>query len=179
MIAGSLARRYARAVFAIGVEDGSYERLGREIAAVADAMRASDTLRDALTAPVFSRAQRRAVLEKVLERLGASRTTRNFCLLLIDRERIAALPDIARELAAMIDDKAGRVRAVVATAVPLPADVEQRLRAALEKASGKTVHMTKQVDPSLLGGVVAQLGDTRYDGSLRTQLDRMRQALVK
>jgi F-type H+-transporting ATPase subunit delta len=179
MITGSLARRYARAVMGIGVESGNFEPLGNEIADIARAMKGSAELMHALTSPVFKRDQRRAVLDSIMQHLGASQVTRNFCNLLLDKERIGALPDISRELSAMIDDKAGRIKATVTSAQPLSPLQTQQLVQALEKQSGKTVEMTSNHDPELLGGVIAQLGDTRYDGSLRTQLHRMRDSLVK
>ena len=179
MIAGSLARRYARAIFEIGVETGKYEPLGNEVADIANAMTSSAELTDVLINPIFQRSQRRKVLDKILMRLGVSKTTRNFCHLLLDRERIHALPDIARELTVMIDAKAGRVKATVSSAQPLSALQEQQIKQSLERISGKTVQVTKREDRDLLGGVVAQLGDVEYDGSLRTQLNRMRDSLVK
>jgi len=179
MIAGSLARRYARAVMAIGIDSGKYEPLGNEINDLVKAMQSSAELADLLVNPLFKRSQRRAVLDKIMVRLGASTTTKNFCYLLLDKERIGGLPDIARALSTMIDDKIGRVKATVTSAQPLSALQLQQLKQALEKSSGKTVEMDKRENPDLLGGVIAQLGDTRYDGSLRTQLDRMRDDLVK
>lgn len=179
MISGSLARRYARAVFSIGVDQGNYEAIGREVADLARTMVGSPELTNALTNPVFSRDQRRRLLDRIMVRLGCSKITRNFGNLLLDRERIVALPDIARELARMIDDKANRVRATVTSARPLTPTQIERLQLSLEKLSGKQVEMQKQEDPALLGGVVAQVGDVLYDGSLRTQLARMRDSLVK
>jgi F-type H+-transporting ATPase subunit delta len=179
MIAGSLARRYARAIFEIGVDSAKYEPLGNEIADVAGAMTTSKELADVMENPVFPRSQRRKVLDKVLMRLGVSKTTRNFCYLLLDRERISALPAIARELTVMIDDKARRIKATVTSAKPLTPAQEQQLKQTLEKISGKNVQVSKSEDSDLLGGVIAQLGDVEYDGSLRTQLNRMRDSLVK
>jgi len=179
MIAGSLARRYARAIFAIGVETAKYEPLGTEISDIAGAMTSSTELTDVMVNPVFPRSQRRGVLEKILMRLGVSKTTRNFCYLLLDRERISALPAIARELIVMIDEKAGRVKATVTSAQALSPAQEQQLEQELARISGKNVQMTKREDRDLLGGVIAQLGDVEYDGSLRTQLHRMRDSLVK
>ena len=179
MITGSLARRYARAFFGIGEDSGRYEPLGNELADVAGAMATSKELADVVQNPLFQRAQRRKVLDKVLIRLGVSKITRNFCYLLLDRERIGALPDIARELSAMIDAKARRVNATVTSAKPLSPAQEHELKQMLEKISGKNVQMSKREDSDLLGGVIAQLGDVEYDGSLRTQLNRMRDSLVK
>src|SRR5262245_35516393 len=119
MIAGSLARRYARALLDIGDAKGNYEQLGAELETLAAAYSSSRELQEALTNPLFPRAKRRLVLEDILAAMGAQPVTRNFTLLLLDRERIPYLPAIARELRAMVDAKAGRVRAVVTSAAPL------------------------------------------------------------
>jgi F-type H+-transporting ATPase subunit delta len=179
VIVGSIARRYARALLAIGSDQGNYEALGRQVQDLATAMAASPALTDALVNPVFKRSQRRRVLDQVLTRLGVAKATRSFCLLLLDRERMAVVPDIARELAAMIDEKAGRVKAVVTSPTPLSPLQSQQLQHTLERLSGKTVVMDKKQNPELLGGDVAQLGDIVYDGSLRTQLERLRDNLTK
>lgn len=174
----SIARRYAKALMEIGVADGSFERLGREVGDLARAIKASPELVSTMTNPAFDRADREKVLRAVLQRLGASQTVVNATRLLLDRERIANLPDISRELDAMIDEKAGRVAAQVTSAAPLDDGQKQRLTVALERMSGKKVEMQVAHDPALLGGVVAQVGDTIYDGSLRTQLEKMKQTLA-
>jgi len=178
MISGSIARRYAKALFEIGVEDGNYERMGREVRAMARALKTSPELAMALSNPAFARSDREKVLKAVLQRLGASQMVVNFTRLLLDRERVVVLPDISRELDALIDARAGRVAAEVRSAVPLDAGQRERLTQALEQLSGKKVEMKIDTDPSLLGGVVAKLGDTVYDGSLKTQLEKMKQALA-
>ncbi len=178
MIAGSLARRYARAVLDIGVAQGTYEQLGQEIDDLAALYSGSRDLAEALTNPVFGHAKRRAVLEAVLGRVGVAVVTRNFVLLLLDRERVAYLPAIARELRAMVDERAGRVRATLTSARPLPADHVAGVQAALEKVTGRKVALEKKEDPALLGGVVAKVGDVVYDGSVRTQLELMRERFL-
>ncbi|MSP17437.1 MAG: ATP synthase F1 subunit delta [Myxococcales bacterium] len=178
MITGSLARRYARAMLDIGVAKGTYEQLGRELDDLAKTYAGSRDLGEALTNPVFPRAQRRDVLVATLEKVGVSPVTRNFALLLLERERIPFLPAIARELRLLVDEQAGRVRATVTSARPLAADHVQGIRQSLEQQTGKTVVLETREDPSLLGGVVAQLGDVVYDGSLRTQLEQMRERVL-
>src|SRR5689334_19435588 len=98
MISGSLARRYARALLDVGIDKGTHEKLAGELDELASAFATSRDLQEALTNPVFPRSQRRAVLEAVLGRVGVSTETRNFTLLLLDRERVQVLPAIAREL---------------------------------------------------------------------------------
>ena len=178
MVNGSIARRYAKALLQIGIDDGNYERLGREVRALARAIRSSLELAQALSNPAFPRAERENVLRAVLQRLGASQMVVNFARLLLERERTAALPDISRELDVMIDARAGRVTAQVTSAAPLDAAQRDRLTRALEQMSGKKVDVQIAQDPALLGGVIAKLGDTVYDGSLRTQLENMRRSLA-
>jgi F-type H+-transporting ATPase subunit delta len=178
MIQGSLARRYARALVEVAIAKGSHERVGQEIDELAAAFEGSRDLAEAMTNPVFPRQQRRSVLEALLARQAVSTETKNFALLLLERERVVALPAIARELRIMVDEKLGRVRATVTSAKPLAPDQVAQIQSQLEKTSGKKVLLEKEVDPSLIGGVIAKLGDTVYDGSVRTQLERMREDIV-
>ncbi|HYU16113.1 MAG TPA: ATP synthase F1 subunit delta [Candidatus Acidoferrum sp.] len=178
MIAGSVARRYARALLQIGTADGNLERIGREVGDLAAALKRSAELAQALSSPVFQRADREKVLRALLDRIGATQAVVNLTRLLLDRERIAVLPDISRELDVMIDARAGRVAARVRSAVPLDEQQQKRLVKTLESLSGKKVEMAVEHDPALLGGLVAQVGDVVYDGSLRTQLEKIRNELV-
>jgi F-type H+-transporting ATPase subunit delta len=179
MISGSLARRYARALLDIGVDDGNYERIGREVSSLAEAIRMSRELNEVLTSPAIARSDRERVLLAILSRLGASATVTNFARLLLARERIVALRDVARELEAMIDEKVGRVKATLTSAAPLSAEQAERLVSILERLSGKRVEVETREDQTLLGGSIARVGDVIYDGSLRTQLQRLRQSLTK
>jgi F-type H+-transporting ATPase subunit delta len=179
MVTGSLARRYARAVVELGTQNGNLDKLGAELRALATAMRDSTELITALTNPAIRRADRRRVLDGLLQRIKAEPHTRNLVYLLLDGERLGSLAAISREVDAMIEARAGRTVAEITSARPLEAAQLTQITAALEKLSGKKVTVTKREDPELLGGVVAKLGDTVYDGSLRTQLRTLRDELTK
>lgn len=178
MSSGSLARRYAKALLGIGAEDGSLEQIGRDVRALASAMKSSEELQSTLTNPAFPRADREKVVRAILQRVGASPTVDSFVRLLLDRERLAAVPDISRELDAMIDEQAGRVKAVVTSASPLTPAQRDQISQRLAAMTGKTILLETREDPELLGGVVAKVGDVVYDGSLRTQLQQMRDRLI-
>lgn len=178
MSSGSLARRYARALLALGLEEKNLEQLGKDVRNLATAVSESAELAETLSNPAFPRSDREKILLAVLDKLKAKKTTVNFTRLLLDRERVPVLPDISRELDAMIDEHAGRVRAVVTSAKPLTSAQLSRLVKALEQLSGKKILVETREDSALLGGVVAQVGDHVYDGSLRTQLRQMRAVLV-
>jgi F-type H+-transporting ATPase subunit delta len=179
MVTGSLARRYARAVVALGTATGNLDKLGADLRSLAKAMHDSVELITALTNPAIRRADRRRVLDGLLQAIGAEPQTRNLVYLLLDGERLGSLASISREVDAMIEARAGRMLAEVTSARPLDDAQLKQITAALEKLSGKQVAVTRREDPSLLGGVVAKLGDTVYDGSLRTQLRTLRDELTK
>ena len=179
MVSGSLARRYAKAVFQIGMAQGDLDKLGTDLRSFAKAMRESPELVSVLTNPAIRRADRRKVIEDILRGIAVQTSTRNLVLLLLDGERLGTLPAISRELDSMIEARSGRVSAEIVSAKPLdPAQLSQ-ITAALEKVSGKKVTVQTRQDGELLGGVVAKLGDTVYDYSLRTQLRTLRDELSK
>ena len=179
MVTGSLSRRYARAFVQIGVAGNNLDVMGAELRSLAKALKDSPELGVTLTNPAFPRSDRRKVVAAVLARIGASASTRTFAMLLLERDRFSSVPAIAREVDAMIDARAGRVVAEVASATPLSANQLQQLQASLEKISGKQVDIRKREDPALLGGMTAKLGDTLYDGSLRSQLRALRDELTR
>jgi len=179
VVTGSLARRYARAVLEIGTANGNLDKIGADLRSLAKAMRESAELVTALTNPAIRRADRRRVIDGLLQRVGAEPHTKNLVYLLLDGERLGSLEAISREVDAMIEAKAGRMSAEITSARPLDATQLSQIITSLEKLSGKKVAVTRREDPDLLGGVVAKLGDTVYDGSLRTQLRTLRDELNK
>ena len=110
---GSVARRYAKAIFAIGVDKGNFEILGRELSKLAELWQESESLRQTLENPVFKLSQKRAVLQGLMPRLAPARQVQSLALLLLERGRIASLPAVARAYEEMCDEKLGRVRARV------------------------------------------------------------------
>ena len=178
MVTGSLARRYARAILEIGTANKNLDKLGGDLRSLAKAMHDSAELVTALINPAIRRADRRRVLDELLKRIGAAPHTRNLVYLLLDGERLSSLEAISREVDAMIEARSGRISAEVTSARPLDASQLSQIINALEKLSGKKVAVTRREDPELLGGVVARLGDTIYDGSLRTQLRTLRDELT-
>ncbi len=174
-----LARRYAKAIFNIGNDQGGLDKLGADLRTLSAAMKESAELQQVLTSPALKKSDRRKVIDALLQRIGVVTTTRNTVYLLLEGERLGSLPMISRELDRMIEEKAGRVSAEVVSAKPLDPSQLSQITAALEKLSGKKVSVSSRQDADLLGGVVAKVGDTVYDGSLRTQLRTLRDELSK
>jgi F-type H+-transporting ATPase subunit delta len=174
-----LARRYAKALFDLGNEQSSLDKLGADLRAFASAMKTSPELVQTLSSPAIRKSDRKKVVDALLQRFGVVTTTRNTLYLLLEGERLGSIPAISRELDRMIEAKAGRVSAEVVSAKPLDPSQLSQITATLEKLSGKKVSISSRQDPELLGGVVAKVGDTVFDGSLRTQLRTLRDELSK
>lgn len=177
-LGGSVARRYAKAIFEIGVEKDNFELLGRQISDLADLWKDSPELRQTLENPVFKLSQKRAVLQGLMPRVAPARPVQSLALLLLERGRIDILPAVARAYEEMSDDKLGRVRALVKSAKPLDIASETEIRKALEKRTGKKVLMTTEVDASLIGGVVAHVAGVVLDGSVAARLTTLRTRLL-
>ena len=179
MAAAAAARRYAKALFALGREAGRIEEVRAELDALAALFAEVPDLRDALFRPLHPVAERRAALEAVAERLNTSTEVRHFYAFLIDQRRIVDFPAIHAEYARLADEVAGRVAARVTSSAPLSEDQKERLREALNARTGRDVQLEVEVDESLVGGLVARVGDVVFDGSIRTHLHQLRSNLTK
>ena len=177
MIQASVSRRYARALFSLALEEGKHERAGEELAAVAQAIRASGEARTVVENPGYTPAQRHALVDVLAKALSLSPLVANFLRLLVDRHRLAELPAIARSYAEMVDEKIGRVRATVTSAKPLSEEEVRRVRDVLSQATRRSIVLEARADPRIVGGLIAQVGAKEWDGSLRTQLERMKREL--
>ena len=178
MVTGSIARRWAKALFDLGEESGALIGLVREIQRAADAWTSNEELRTALTNPLLSERTRAAVWDDVIRKLGATRVGRTALKLMFDKSRLPELPSIARELQRLSDIKDNRLRARITSAAPIDEQMVHRLRAALQRSTGKAVVVTTSVDEELIGGVVTRVGDLVFDGSIRTQLERIGEGML-
>ncbi|MBN9681021.1 MULTISPECIES: ATP synthase F1 subunit delta [unclassified Corallococcus] len=179
MVNVSIARRYARAILDVAAEGNRTDAVAEQLNAFAAVVGQSPELSDVLLNPAYSRAQRNRVVEALLQAMPspAEPALANALRLLVDRNRLGYLPDIARLYRDMADARAGRVRGQVTSAVPLSAAAVAQLQQSLTQLTQRNVVLETKVDPALLGGVAAQVGGTLYDGSLRTQLEQMRREL--
>jgi F-type H+-transporting ATPase subunit delta len=178
MIAGVVARRYAKALLELGTELGQLDALVEEISAVAESYEASPELQDALENPLFPYAVKKNILADLAGAIGLGQSARNALFLLNDRRRMSVLPGIAKLLREMNDKKKGLLRAEVITAAPLSETYYSRLQQQLEKMTGRKVVLDKREDATILAGVITRIGDTVYDGSLRSRLHEIKHALL-
>ena len=174
----ALSQRYAAALADVAIERNSAPQVQQEIAAFAALLDESRELRQLLANPAVPRAGKHAVIERLVERLGASRTVRNFLLLLVDHRRATLLPEIEQAYGSLLDSKLGITRAEVSTGEELGPAERAELIGALERMIGGKVEAQYRVNPAMIGGARVRVGSTIYDGSVRAQLDRLRARLT-
>ncbi len=174
-----LAARYARALLSTLPDPSRAESADAFLAALADRFEADPALRDTLLNPAHPRTTRKAALAKIVEAHGAPPEVGRFLGVVLDNNRLGMLSSIARVFREERESAAGLVPATVTTATPLSDEMTRRTVVSLERLSGKRIRLTPEVDPSILGGAVTRLGSMIYDGSLRTQLDRLRRRMAQ
>jgi F-type H+-transporting ATPase subunit delta len=177
--AGEIARRYARAVFGLGENAAARAKLAADVATLAQEVAESEPLRRVLFTPLHPRAERKGVVHELAQRLGVSTEVRAVAEILVDENRTQLLPELAREMRRLVEAEAGRVEARVTSARPLDSAAQELLRAALSRRVGSEVVLVLEVDPTLIGGVIARVGDLLFDGSIRTQLENLGANLKK
>ena len=177
MEAGSVARRYARALLGLAVDGGKLEAWSGALGTLAGALEADRHLGETLRNPTFSREERHALAEKIAEALSLDPEPANLIRLLADRHRLDRLADVLRAFGELADAHLGRLRARLTSAVPLEGPVVDAIAARLSQMTHATVLVERTVEPAILGGVVAQVGSLLYDGSIRSQLDGLRRTL--
>lgn len=174
-LAGSGARRYAEALLEIAVVEDAVEAFGASLGRLSEAL-GPEVLR-ALRDPRTPLPRRRAALDAAVG--DEPKPVRALLDLLLQRDRIALLPDIARAYGDLVDRREGIVKAKVTTPVELEARERERIVRRLEEASGKRIRATFAVDPELIGGATVQLGDHLIDTSMRAQLGSLARHLAR
>jgi F-type H+-transporting ATPase subunit delta len=180
MTARGAARRYARALFDVALaERADLEQVGRDLSGFAALVAGNDQLQRVLANPAIPASRKRAVVEQLLTHAALTPMTAKLLILLADRDRLALLPDLAEAYASRLLDHQQVVRAEVTTAAELPPDRLAALQQGLAHVTGRRVLLDVRVDPSIVGGAVARVGSTVYDGSVTTQLEKIRQRLTE
>jgi F-type H+-transporting ATPase subunit delta len=177
MDSGSVARRYAKALFSLAVESGRVEAWSGSLSMLAGALHDVPELAVVISDPLRAREERRAIAGRLAQAVGLDEAPANLLRLLADRNRLDRLGDVLRDFGELADQQLGRLRAKVTTAVPLEAAAIDALSQRLSELTRSSVLLERTVDPDLLGGVVAQVGSVVYDGSVRTQLQDLKRTL--
>lgn len=179
MTLSAVATRYANALADVITAGGpALAGVPRELRSFEAALNASQELQNALETPAVPAARKRAVVGKLGDVLQLGKISRNFLFVLIDKRRIASLSAILHSVELILDERAGFARAAVTSARELSEAQRAALNGQLERLTGKRIRMDFSVDGGLIGGVVARIGSTVYDGSVRGQLESLERRLV-
>ena len=182
MRSGVAAGRYARALFDIVLAESpaKLDAAQSDLQSFADLFARNEALAAVAANPAIPVAKKAAVAKALVDRAGAvTPAVGKLIVLLGSRDGLMMLPETARAFRACVMDHQRIIRGDVTTATPLPVEKLQALEAGLQRATGRTVLLESRVDPSIIGGVVTRLGSTIYDGSVTTQLEKMKKALIE
>jgi len=173
----TLAKRYATALVEIAQEQNALDKYAADLDALSKLVEESRDFREVLINPVFTKEDKKKIAGPVLQKMGADPMVINFVYLLIDRKRIEQLTGIEKAFRAKVDEIRGITRGQVTSAEPLEQAELAQLTEKLANITGKQVIVTTKVDPSLIGGLVAKVGDMVFDGTIRTQLNQLKESL--
>lgn len=172
-----VARRYARALFELGQEEGKEKQFLEELQTIAQLVSASGEFKALLESPLYDITLKRRVLKEVASKMSLSAYTINFLNIMLDKDRFSVLGEILDAYKEILDRLTGRVRARVTSAATLSEDQLQSIAQTLTKVVNKEVDVDVIVEPSLIGGVIAEVEGMVYDGSVKTQISKLKQSL--
>ena len=174
------ANRYGRALLEVAVkEKANLDEIERELASFLDLFKQHRELEQVLLNPAVPAPRKSSAVAELTARAKTSSVLAKLLVLLAARDRLVLLPELLEAYRQRLLDHRKVVRAEVTTATPLTADRAQAVQRSLAHLTGRTVTLQAKVDPSIIGGVVARIGSTVYDGSVTRQLEKMKARLVE
>ena len=177
MSQGVIARRYAKALINLAEKD--LEITGNSLAAIADVYSNSTELSEVLSDTKVSSQIKQDVLKKILKKIKVSKLVDTFTRYLLAKRRIVLLPNIERAFNLLLQEKLGRIEAGITVAQEIPEVTVGKLEKAISRYSGKEVSVNITIDPAIIGGIVTRIGSVVIDGSIHTQLNQIRQSIIR
>ena len=177
MSQGVIARRYAKALINLAEKD--LEITGNSLAAIADVYSNSTELSEVLSDTKVSSQIKQNVLKKILKKIKVSKLVDTFTRYLLTKRRIVLLPNIERAFNLLLQEKVGRIEAGITVAQEIPEVTINKLEKAISRYSGKEVSVNITIDPAIIGGIVTRIGSVVIDGSIHTQLNQIRQSIIR
>ena len=175
----AVATRYARALFEVSMTEADPQKVGQDLSEFAALLAEHEMLGKVLLNPAVSTVRKRAVVSQITTRAGMTPAVARLLILLAEQDRLRVLPQVVEAYSQRLMDHLKMARAEVTTAEPLLPGRTQALRRSLVAATGQQVSLVTHVKPAILGGVVARIGGTVYDGSIARQLERMKDRLLE
>ena len=177
MSQGVIARRYAKALINLAEKD--LENTGKSLTALADVFSNSAELSEVLSDTKVSSQIKQNVLKKILKKIKVSKLVDTFIRYLLAKRRIVLLPKIERALNLFLQEKLGRIEAGITVAQEISEVTVSKLEKAISRYSGKEVSVNITIDPAIIGGIVTRIGSVVIDGSIHTQLNQIRQSIIR
>jgi F-type H+-transporting ATPase subunit delta len=174
----TVARRYAVALADIVLKTGETETVKSELKTWEDLMKSNADLQTAFANPAINNLNKEKILNGLLEKTKPSKTTANFLRVLLQNSRLAELGEINEKFASVLEERSGVISANITSSRPLSDSEKAELQLNLAKMTGKSVNLNFDIDENIIGGVVTRVGSTVYDGSVKTQLENLKQQLV-
>lgn len=178
MSSQTVARRYASALADVVIERREEREVQKEIELWASMVDSNPQLKEVFANPTVAYEQKRTLLEELISRTHCRETTASFLRVLLRNQRLAQLPEVSVRFGQILDERAGVVAAEITTARPIPEELKKALHDTLASATGRTVRMTFATDEAIIGGLVARIGSTIFDGSVENNLERLAEGLV-
>lgn len=172
-----LARRYARALFMVGKENGAFSQYNEILRALKDVYQTVPDIALSLSNPMYPLDVREKMMDGITTSLKVDKPLGNFLRLLVQKKRAAIVPDIADEFSALVDAENNVCQGHVVSAIALNDKTLKKVRETLAKLTGKDVQVTTSIDTSIIGGIIAKVGDLVLDGSIRTQLAGLKDSI--
>ena len=172
-----LAKRYAKAIFSIGREQDTFEEYNNVLQGLAELYTTTPEIVDALTNPLYPIDVKEKVMAGIVGSMEVDTVMGNFLNLLVQKQRAGILPEIAESYKTMVDEANNISHGNVISAIELSDELKSNVQTVLEKLTGKQVELTTSVDPSIIGGIIAKVGDLVLDGSIKTQLAGLKDSI--
>ena len=177
MSQGVIARRYAKALINLAEKD--LENTGKSLTALADVFSNSAELSEVLSDTKVSSQIKQNVLKEILKKIKVSKLVDTFIRYLLAKRRIVLLPNIERAFNLFLQEKLGRIEAGITVAQEISEVTVGKLEKAISRYSGKEVSVNITIDPAIIGGIVTRIGSVVIDGSIHTQLNQIRQSIIR
>ena len=173
----AIARRYAEALADVATARNQVDEIDNEVRVFAEMMKSSRELRDTFASPIISQSDKLKVLEALIARATPGQVTASLLRTMLTNYRLQHLPEVYEKFRHEMNERKGMIIAEVTTAADVGAAEQAKLGRTIEQMTGRKVEFKFKSDPSLIGGVVARIGSVVYDGSVRTQLEEIKQRL--
>ncbi len=177
MKAEMVAKRYAKALYDLAKEEGLESKIGQELEQITLIIEKSAEFSAVVESPLYDINLKKQILADIIARASISAYVANLLNLLLEKDRFMHVADIRTAYMEMLDAASGKIKAVVTSAVDLSEAQQQRIAEALSRAVNKEVAVDVSVDPAIIGGVIADIQGMIYDGSVRTQIAKLKQGL--